>query len=370
MKLEDQAITIQVLLDPPPIQRTSFGKPLYLCTSLSAVEAFADGVVREYTSASDVDDDTDLTATVKADLKKALGQQPRCTSILVARATIDDDGVGGPMDFSPALGEQLATIAGVNSDWYKVVLETRGVAEAQVQGENGVPSAIVQVDAMNKWLVYQTTDKTYAAAATIGGRGIAIYSQLPTAADLTTFNPVGLCAAVNRMAFDLDSLSPPWTGALSGVEVADVTAAEFAALKAANVNCVVPYGAAPTFLYPGFAGDGRPIYAGVTADWLTARLREDFAAHAVKLANRGEKWPMNAIGQAAGAAIIDARINIGLSGRSPHFNAAQKTKSLPITADDRTNFRLRWSGMVQTGDNAINFSVEAVQTSDPLPEQE
>ena len=179
----------------------------------------------------------------------------------------------------------------------------------------------------------------------------------------------------NRLAADPDQMSAPWDAAVASVGsyTTALTSTEKSNLYnetdgGQRVNIGLAYGSAPFFVDPGktvSSGLGRPVYEMVTRDWFEARLQERIATMKVNESARFRKITIDARGQAKVLSVIEALLNQGLDGNSPHF-IAKKATAEAITQADIDGQRLRFTVQAQLASSARRFEFNVYFNRSPL----
>lgn len=351
-RLEDRVIIGQVLLDAPPVDAAGF--QTYMIASAGAT--FDDEQVRTYVAAADVDADAALTAHLRDNVKTALANG--CPEVKVGKmaAPIETD-----------TDDKLSLIEAADSDFFALTLDTESAATLGDKN-TALTAAAAWAEARNIFHTFQTADPDSITGNpsifdTLGALGYertgGVYSTLDEGEERQT-----VYAWTGRaLSFDIDTLSNPWKLIISGAPPAALTAGQADELTNSNGNYAAPYGPS-TVVSPGSNLQGRPIYQIVSQLWYLARTNESFIQLALDYMSRGQKFPLNEDGQAAGAAILDAIGQIGLD--TQHFNNQEPAVALPITQDDRNNQRLRFTKRIQILDSVIEIRWTAVLQRSPL----
>lgn len=168
---------------------------------------------------------------------------------------------------------------------------------------------------------------------------------------------------VNRLAFNPDTISVPWSVGLSGINpyTRGLTAGERSAMIAGNINVGLPYGGELFYVDPGVSVSGHPCYEILSAHWFSARLRERIAQLRTSKSARGEKIPVDIVGQTIILAEVHALIDQGEA--AGHFLPdSRHIVAEPITAADRAQRRIRISGHVRLAGDARLFDISLAFT--------
>lgn len=165
-----------------------------------------------------------------------------------------------------------------------------------------------------------------------------ILSILCYADDDTEYHDVALLA--NRLTFNWDQQAPSFRGALGGVSVSDstLTPAELAAIKAAGINVVAPFGTSGTYAAPGVNAENRPADEVFAILWFVDRLETLLTDIILKSDALGQKIPINATGQNMLKSAIRTQFEIGVA--AGHFEAGQLEMSMGDLATDIATGRL------------------------------
>jgi hypothetical protein len=330
----DFLILLNVSLDPAPTSRASFTTPL-----LIADVAF-DGAaerVRTYTSVGQAQ--ADLTATeisqfVFDAIAAAFSQNPRPQFVKVGRYI---SGMGGDASYATA----YAAVKGVDNSFYGVCIDSRDSSDISAI------SALIEAEGRGKFFVAQSGVGdllTTGFPAALSGANNRERTAILYHDDSTL--PSDFAYLCNRLVFDPDTQSAPWDASVNAIVNYDVdlTPTQLGFAKTNNVNIVLPYGPAATFVDAGVNTKGRPIYEIVTADWFATRIQEDVASVKVQYSARGEKIVIGPEGQAILRGLVESRFAQGSGGASPHFVDGQTQITFPtITSDDLAAQRIRAS---------------------------
>uniref|UniRef100_A0A6M3J9T5 Tail sheath protein n=2 Tax=viral metagenome TaxID=1070528 RepID=A0A6M3J9T5_9ZZZZ len=361
--LKDTAISITVNLSGIPANEAGFGTVLYASPSVTPVGA---NLIDTYTYATHT---TALAAAVTAgaltqdvadDITAAFAQSPHPTTIKAGEL---------PVLASPStLAVDLAALAAEDNDWYGLVIDLDTCATAAIKSAN-IVAAAAWVESQMKVCVCQTddvdvynpaldTDPFSLEQALAHEHTAGIWSQLIGGPPGTTEQPSDLCAICRWLAFDPDLISAPFRAQVGGqircrisATGIDLSAAEIAAVKAKNGNVLQLYGSAAAFLDEGINFAGRAFEEVLSGHWLESRIRSDIATQAVAVANRGEKWPLNEVGAAYLAAIVNRRLQQGVNAN--HFESFTPG-SYTINTTTKT---ITYAARALYLDNAIAFSV-------------
>ena len=371
--LQDTQITVNISLSAAPVAEAGFGKLLLL--SEEVVPA-GSALTVEYSTTTEIAAGVTagvITQRLADAMGLALSQSPRPSVVK-----------GGKLSAAPHAGTVAADIAAIlllDGDWYGAYIDLEG--EATVGAENAtLVAAAATIEALSpgKLLIQGShdpdmynagvaTDPASIEQAAAREQQVVIYEQLVGAAgDETQFG--AYAHAASWLSYDPDDISAPFDRQTKRILPAATTAAAPIALTTAEIsaiytvagNAFVKYGSAPAFLNKGVNPVGRQVHEILTKDWLTARIREDFASQKVALSNRGQKWPLDVTGIAIGASLIDARLQQGVTAQ--HFEPGQVTKTTGVV--DTTNKRITYSARAKILGSAVEFVINIAFTADDV----
>lgn len=362
-------LTINIFLDPAPGPVRGFSSLLILVDEAAGTGNDLGGDrFLTYASAADAAADNliagKLDATALLAVQTAFSQSPAPTQVLVGRV---DTGAGIPETYEVAL--EACVTAG--AQFYGIATDLRDAADEATQETFAeyVESTLEQTSlvclAVNNadWL---TTGLPVALADIAGNeRTIVVWHDDPT-----EWPDVAYMA--NRLAADPDFVSAPWDAELQavGANTTVLTAGQKGFLhnevnggNYANVG--LEYGPADYFVDPGVNMANRPIYEMVTRDWFEARLQEGIAALKVAESARYRKITVDTVGQGKVLSVINALLNQGLEGDSPHF-VAVSAEAEAITQADLDGQRLRFKVQGQIAVSARRFTFNVYFSRSPL----
>jgi len=291
----DSNINIQVILDAAAPALFGF-TPLFV---LSIDELPDDDRVRVYTSAKDIDDDSDLTTPQKESLAVAFMQQPRPGEVKVGfRATTT------PAEESFA--EAMSAIEDADPDWYGFTIDSRA--------DEDIIAASAWAEARTKLFVAQSSDPDWLTTGFPGGfDDIEDNERTALIFHDTDLEAADIAWLTNRLVFNPDTRSAPWDCEIKGVNkyTSAITAGQRSFGIGNNANLMLPYGPSPTFVDPGVLLSGRPIYERVTADWFQIRLESKIAQAKVNASARGEKIPLGQQGISILRPLVESQFSEG-----------------------------------------------------------
>jgi hypothetical protein len=170
----------------------------------------------------------------------------------------------------------------------------------------------------------------------------------------------------NRLTFNWDAVAPGMTGHIAGVEAPEgLDATDLAAITAANVNVLAPYGTSDTYMAEGVNAEGRPFDEVIAIYWFVDRL--EARVQGVKLTRDafGQKTPIDATGQAILENEIRAQFNLGVS--SGAFAEDQIEIIFPSDlTDDLANREISVTVNIQEQRGAVKFSLNLNFTTTPV----
>lgn len=304
----------------------------------------------------DAFDAGEIDADTRDALSLALSQSPHASEVGVIRVDV----TGGE-----GYDDALSAAEAGGLDFYGVALDTRAIA--------GITEASTWIEAREKILVCQSADSSWLdAGVPTGTPGFDdLVNNRRTA---VLYHPTGTIAAdfawlSNRLAFNPETASPPWSTGLSSFAGYALTSTQRAAVEANKANAILPYGPASLYVDPGVMIDGTPIYEIVSRDWLARTIRAEIAAFVVAEHAAGRKIPVNEIGQGQIAGILTA---IGIRGvAAQHFGPDPagnfpngfKIIPLPISTADLAARRLRFkcSFYLATAGRVFDFTINLVR---------
>lgn len=336
-----------VILGPAGISSRGFGTVLILADEASGTTLGGDRV-RTYTSYSAVEADAaELGADAEAALLVAFSQPRKPTQVKVARVD-----TAAPETWA----EGYAAAKAADPDFYGVVALTRTDA-------NGLALAAL-IETEERFFVMQSktadwlTTGVPAAFATM----MAGYeNSTPVYHDEDT-EYLDVALAVNRLAWDPDRVSVPWSCEVSGVAAytTGLTDTQKAFARTNGIQLMLPFGSSSSWVDPGENASGRPIYEILTKHWFTERVSARIANLKIAASNRGQKITVDAVGQEMVRSEIVAQLLSGESGDSPHFQPGQTlAEPLEITDADRTSREIRIRVQATYAVGALTFDTEA-----------
>ena len=348
-------ITVNVTLDPSPVQQAGFDTVLLLVDEASGNTLNGARVVT-YSNVEEAQTDETAgfisAATLQA-ITDAFSQRPKPSTIKIGRVD-----TGAAESYSDA----LTLVIAADTDFFVVTMDSRTPA-TQV-----LLAVTIEAASKNMLLLLQSSDAAWltagvpAAYTTLDNfeRTAVLFHDIDT-----EWGDVSWGA--NRLVHDPDETSAPWYTGLRVVLPLSTapTETQRVALLANSANLGLPYGGETFFVDSGQSMNTRPLYEQLTADWFAARITEDVSAEVVKYSARGEKIIVDRTGQAVIQGIIRARLQQG--EQAGHF-AVDQTQSDPlaITAADTAAQRLRFDVRAQLGVGARVFVFNLFFSRDPI----
>lgn len=343
MATHNNSITVNIALDGAPGTVRGFGTAMLLFES-ATIHGGTDRV-RAYGSYKEAEDDADLPAGALAAVNTAFSQPTPPQTFKVGRK----------VPTTETWTQAITAVRAADDDFYALAVSSRVNADVEEVSE--------AIEPTNKLALLQSGEATLltnsiAAALAdcfIRERTALVYH--PTSAQ---WADVGW--AVNRLAFDPDTISAPWDCELGGVSApATLTEAQYNFAIANNVNVLAPLGPAPVYLDRGVNAKGRPLYEMLTRDWFDARLRERVAQLRVDLSRRGQKFIINNTAGATSAQAYLLGIAEGLMVEgiaAGHFVADERAgfTALPLTSTDISLRRVRISGKCKLAVSGVLYS--------------
>lgn len=343
---------INIIFSPSPPARLSFTIPLLLVDK--ATNTLGGSRIVTFGSAIEVAAAlvaATISSTTAAWLTAAFSQVPTPARIKVA----NHDTAG-----SETLAAALAAIEALDTNWYGTAIYSRANAD--------IAAWALLIEARKKLFIAQSGDSSWldsgvpaglSAIAAYERTGVIVHDTATTAADLNWL--------ASRLVFDPDVQSAGWEGQVRGVAAlgTGLTTAQRDFVVGNDANVGLPFSSATVYVSPGIVQSGRAIYEIVTADWLAARLSEDFAYAKLAHTAKGEKWIVDGTGQVEGLGLINARLQQG--ERIGHFVQGQtRATAEPITTQDILDGKLRFKIEAQIARDARQFVVNAYLQPDAL----
>lgn len=349
------------------------GTPLYQDVGTNSSKLIQIGSVKEMLDANDASKlpvagiPGSVSAQTILDITAALSHSRSPDSVYLLSVEVGTD----------AYDTIFAHLDDVFSDYYAVVPIDRTDANIALvlQGVNASIAA-----ARERVVVAQTADAD-AYAATWAASAIGARPESERERMFLCFHqdaqPCAAGVASWILSWDPDQFAPPWTFPVPGIAKlalpAGATTTVFKTqLDLNNINHPLPLAGTDVFLDPGKnqsgglnAGNGRPMYVIVTADWFKARLIERVSTLKVQYASLGQKLPMNSIGQQIIVGQITGLYETGVA--AGHFLSREEAaaqdvpvviRAQPISAADKTAQRLRFFVQVPVLLDARVISIE------------
>lgn len=350
-------ISITIVLAALPPARASFGTLLFLVDKADGNTLNGERVVT-YESASDAEDDNTagyISDDTLAAVQVAFSQIPTPSSVKVGN---QDTGA------SETLSAAITAIRAADDDWYCLCMYSRVAAD--IAAVATVIETTNSDEASQKIAVFQSADADWLTSGLPAGlTGLAAKERVAVVYHDDDTEYADIAWAASRLVFDPDVQSAPWEGQLRSVAAltTGLTAAQRNFVAANNANVALPFSSADQYLSPGVNCNGRAFYEIVSADWLTARIREDFALLKLQHTARGEKLTVDYRGQTKGLAILNGRLQQGEA--AGHFEPEQwRATAYAITASDLSTRKLRFKveAMVAGDARLFDFNVYLQQT--------
>lgn len=344
MASHDSNVIINIILDAAPPALFGF-TPL-----LVSEEVFSERL-RSYTSAKEVAADSTISADAAATLTAMFAQTKRPGLVKLGKKLASETYV-----------EALTAIETDDDNWYGVAIDSRTPADI-VAVSNFIEARRKLFVAQTKvadWLDGSTTIPTGFTTIAANERTAVVFHDEDTAAADAAW-------LANRLVFNPDTYSAPWDAAIQGVPpyTDGITTGQRVGALSKNVNLVLPYGPAITFVDAGVNIAGRPIYEIVTGDWFALRLEMKVAQAKINASARGEKIPLGMRGISILRPIVEGQFSEGIS--AGHFIADQtEVKFLPVTAADIAAQRIRATGRAQVAVSARIFEFDFVFQRDAV----
>jgi len=304
-------IDVNLLTSAPPVSTACFSNILLIDDGA----AFAADIVKSYTSAADIDADSELDAACKAFAKQLFAQ-----SVNPGKIKIGEGGVGA--DF----GDDLALCYAADPDFYCVIISDRTQTE--------IEAIAAEIAALEKILVVQSSDAAVKAgtpANVLLTLQAADYDRVALFYHATDTEALDLSLAAYKLTADPDQQATTWANLnLSGITVDTLTSTERDTILGDGGNVYMKLnGVASTF--PGKFVNGEFIDQRISGDWVSARIREDIAQLLLDVSSQNSKIPYNNEGIQQIAALV--RKNL-LRGESiGHFRKDSSVVTVPLVED-------------------------------------
>jgi hypothetical protein len=348
-------LTINVYLDPSPIQEASFSTVLGIFP-LATNSLNGEDVVT-YTSVAEAEADQTagyLSASAVDFITAQFAQRPKPAEVKIANIDI----VG-----AETYAAALTRIRAVDDDFYGLYIASRVDAD--------IVAVANAVESLEKLFACQSDDPSLldsglpAGLSTLSDNDNTIICYHDSDAE-----PFDAAYLAKCLVTSPDVKSIPWDVGILGVDAyADIpTRSERLAAIANNVNLGLPYGGDDFFVDPGKTASGRPIYEIVTAHWFAIRLREKLAVLKTTLSAAGEKLLMTRQGQGAVLGAISALLAQGV-GANHFVRGETEVTALDITDADRAAQRLRFEVRAQIAGSARLLEVSVYLGRNPIAEE-
>lgn len=313
--------------------------------------------IRTYTSPAEAQAD-ETAGYISAEALEAItlgfGQSPPPRAIKIANIDL----VG-----SETYAQALTAIQAVDDDWVGVAIASRDVSDIEAVG--------VACEALDKIFVAQAnTAGILTSTFPTGLTDIVGLDHTALVYDLADADWADAIWLANRLAFSPDEKSAPWEAPLKGTTdySATINSTEKGYALGHNVNLILPYGAAPTFVGPGVVMSGKPIYEVLTAIWMKIRMRERLAAMVIRYTSAGDKIPLTPAGQYAVKSELDAVLQTAVA--AGHIVTGQYVIEPQTLSDSdkstrtmRFRIRAQIQGSAYLFDVTVNLGRSAVVTA-------
>jgi hypothetical protein len=349
-------IDVVVRLAAAPLTRAGFGTLNILVpqatNSLNGVRYAIYGSLSEATAAQTAG----YISADTLDILTACFSQPGVRRVMLTRANL----VGGET-YPQALA---AVITAAGSEFYGVSV---AVLTDQINEDLGAA-----IEASDKPMIFFAqsasadllTSGFPAGLADLDGleRTAIVYHDDTDVADA----PAAAAWAANRLSFNLDVQAPGFTADLKTIPAyaTALTTAQADFVVANKSNLVRPFYSAPSFLWPAQSASGRGIGDRISGDWLGIRLGEDLGALMLNLAALGRKIPLTPEGQAQVAAVIEQRLQKGVS--AGHLAPGQYLVSYDDDDIDTDTRTLSFAVNAQLAGEAVAFAVTIDLQNTPI----
>lgn len=346
MATHNNSITVNIALDGAPGTVRGFGNALLLFES-ATIHGGTDRV-RAYGSYEEAEDDADLPASALAAVNTAFSQPTPPQTFKVGRK----------VPTTETWTQAITAVRAADDDFYALAVSSRVNADVEEVSEALEPTKKLALLQSGEATLLTNSIAAALADCFIRERTALVYHP-------TNTQWADVAWAVNRLAFDPDTISVPWDCELGGVSApAALTQGQYDFAIANNVNVLAPLGPAPVYLDRGVNAKGRPIYELLTRDWFEARLTERVAQLRVDLSRRGQKLVINnpqvgALNTTAQAQLTGIAAGLYQEGVAaghfvPDVNAI--FTALPLTAEDISLRRVRIVGKARLAVSGVLYT--------------
>jgi hypothetical protein len=347
MTVAHQLLTFNVSLAPVPAQRTSLGTIALLAPNISGLTG-GSGRYEAFASYQEVVDAGITGATLDAAL--VAFSQPRKPTLIIVNVDVvglesyltayTDFRTYGVRHFAVAMisrtaADQLALSAYIEAINFRVGL----AVQMDEVSTGGWPAAIAAIeDNVHTGVVYCDDDTQYHEIAWLA----------------------------NRLTFDWDNTAPSFTGSLQGIDPTDgVSMSDVTAIKANNINVVVGFGTASTYLGDGVNAEGRPFDEVFAIYWFVDRLESRLQDLRLTKDALGQKIEIGPTGQAILESAIRAQFDLGAA--AGHFVDEQIEIVFPSDlTSDIANRTITATVNIQEARGANKFTLNLNFTTEPV----
>lgn len=338
-------VVVNVYLDPSPARQAGFSV-LMLLVPLASNSLNGNRVMEfaSYEEAQTARTASYISASTLLAAEVAFSQRPKPTALKVGYVDL----VG-----SETYATGLTAVIAADADFYGLAITPRTDTEIALVG--------AAVEALSKKILFgfQGDDSSWLNAGIPSGlSAMAAYERSVPHYHDSDAEWMDVGNLVNRLVYDPDVQSAPWSGhQVRGVDAytTGLTETQRTAALANNANLGLPYGGQDFVIDKGVNMAGRPVDEIITSDWFSTRLQERTAALVVEHANRGEKITVSKAGQKKILAVVEALLATGVS--VGHFVDGQtEVVAETITSTDRTNRQLRFTVRAQLASSGRLFT--------------
>lgn len=320
----NNSVQVNIYSGAPAVGQAQFGIPLHFTDGAS----FAAVLVKSYTSAAEVNADSELDAATKALVAQAFNASPKPPVVKVGKATASYADVT----------DDLNAIIAEDNDWFSLDCASRTEAV--------ILEIAAWAETVNKIYIAQSSDAAI-LAATAGNvaedlQGLA-YNHTALIYHATDTEAAALVWQAQKDMANPDYTATIWRYAnLSGISVDVLDSTE-------HDNCVdqecntYEYFASVGATGKGVMASGKPIDQVVSELWLQARIQEAVSQLLLDRSSFGQKIPYSNVGIATFVGVISGVITRGRprdDGGIGHFRYYADGKLAHFTVPDITNIAL------------------------------
>lgn len=346
MPVTHQLLTFNISLSAVPAQRTSLGTIALLGPDLPALSQ-GGGRYQTFTS-YDAVVDAGVTGQTLAMAQAAFSQPRKPTLILV-----DVDVTG-----SETYLQAYTAFRALGIKHFAVCAATR------VPSDQVALAAYVETVNFRTGYVTQTDESCLTWPAALSAIETNVHSALVYSDADADAHDIAWMA--NRLTFNWDATAPGMTGHIAGVEAPDgVDATDLAAITAANVNVLAPFGTSNTYMADGVNAEGRPFDEVIAIYWFVDRLEARVQGMKLTRDALGQKTVIDASGQALLENEIRAQFALGVASGAFAEDQIEIVFPTDLT-DDIANKEISVTVNIMENRGAIKFALNLNFTTTPV----